>query len=72
MPSALYGLGKLSLMLGADSGMFRVNYLGLARNKPPDEVHFLVIHVIKILRAEEALFSHWVISILEIKAKVKI
>jgi hypothetical protein len=34
MPSALYSFGKLALVLGTDTGMFRIDYFRLARNKP--------------------------------------
>ena len=58
MPSAFYGLGKLPLVFGTNTGMFRIDYLRLARNEPPNEVYFLVINVVKVLRTEETLFGH--------------
>ncbi len=58
MPSALYGLGKLALVFGANTGMLRIDYLCLTRNKPSNEVNFLIINVVKVLRAEETLFGH--------------
>ena len=54
-PCALDCLRQLSLMLGADAGMLRVDHLCLARNKTPEKVHFLVIDIIEILGTEKTL-----------------
>ncbi len=42
-------------MFGTDAGVLRINHLRLARNKTPQEIHFLVINVIQILRTKKAL-----------------
>ena len=57
---ALDGVSQFSLVLGADAGMPRIDDLRLARNKTPQKVHFLIIDVVQILRAEKAL-SHGIV-----------
>lgn len=58
MTRSLDSFGKLPLMLGANAGVFRIDYLRLARNKPPDEVYFFIVNIIKVLGTEETLFGH--------------
>lgn len=58
MPSPFYGFGKFPLVPRADTGVFRIDYLRLARNEPPKKIYFLVINIIKVLRAEKALLGH--------------
>lgn len=58
MSRALYRLGKLSLMLGANIGVFRIHDFRLAGNKTPKKIDFLVVDFIHVLGAEETLFGH--------------
>jgi hypothetical protein len=55
---ALYGVGKTALMLGADAGVFRIDYLGLSRGKTLQHLDVLIVDILYVLGAEKALFGH--------------
>ena len=48
-------------MLGANTGMLRVNNFGLAGNKPPQKFGVLIVNLFDVLGAEKALLGHAVV-----------
>jgi hypothetical protein len=54
----LDGLRKFALMLGANKAVLRIDYLGLARNKPAQKIHLLIVYFVKVLGAKETLLYH--------------
>jgi hypothetical protein len=55
---ALYGVRETALMLGADAGVFRIDYLGLSRGKTLQHLDVLIVDILYVLGAEKALFGH--------------
>lgn len=51
----LNGLCQTTLMFGTGASMYGVNYLGLTRYKTAQEIGFLVVYVLDVLRTKETL-----------------
>ena len=55
-PGTFHGPRDLALVFGAKTGMTRVDYFTLARNKTLQGLRLPEIYYLRVLRAEKALF----------------